>query len=295
MSITASQVKALRDATGVGMMACKKALVECGGDLDEATTYLQKKGIADSAKRAGRSASEGIIAIAIADDGRTAALLELNCETDFVSRNDEFQALADNLVALALDHRVENVSVLRELDWNGAPVEQRIQEATGKIGEKLVARRLACVSISDGVQGGVGSYIHAGGQIGVVVAVQAAGADDVGSDAFGTLTRDLSMHVAASDPSVVSGDELDADEVAKKQSIFAAQAQESGKPAEIVEKIVVGRLNKWKKEVSLVNQPFVKNPDDSVEKQIAGVSKEHFSGPATVLAFVRFAVGGAAE
>ncbi len=292
MGISAAQVKELRQATGAGMMDCKKALVECNGDLEEAKTFLKKKGIADSAKRAGRTASEGTIVAKLTEDGSRALLLEVNCETDFVARNDDFVGFATSLADFAVQSGANTIGDLLGSDWNGVAVDEQVKERSGVIGEKLVVRRLAWVGLGD-KPGTIGSYIH-DGKIGVLVALSAASDADAGNDALATLAKDVSMHVAATDPMVVSADEIDPAIVAKEKEIFLHQAAESGKPPEIAEKIVTGRLNKWKKEVALLNQPFVKAPDFTVEKHVAAVSKESLSGSAAVLAFARFRLGEAA-
>ncbi|MCA9563377.1 MAG: elongation factor Ts [Myxococcales bacterium] len=294
MSVQASQVKALREATGAGMMDCKKALVETNGDFEEAKIYLQKKGIADSKKRSAKSASEGRCVTFISSDNRHGLLLEVNCETDFVARNEDFGSFVEGLAELAHKTNAASVGDLLAADWDGEKVETKVQEQSGKTGEKLVVRRLARLDVPEGKSGYLADYIHDGGKIGVLVALNLASDADASSDAVGTLTRDIAMHVAATDPTVVSGDDLDPDAVAREKAILVAQAAESGKPADIVEKMVVGRLNKWKKEVALLSQPFVKDQDVTVEKHVAAVSKS-LSGAAGVRGFVRFLLGDGVE
>lgn len=289
MSITAAQVKALRQATGAGMMDCKKALVKCDGDLEEAATYLKKKGIADSQKRADRTASEGTIVARVLEGG-TAVLLEVNCETDFVARNDDFVGFVNGLCDHAIALGANTVGDLLGSDWDGVQTSERVLEQSGKIGEKIVVANLEWISLG-GKPGTIGTYIHDGGKIGTVVAVAAASADDVQVDAFGALAKDLSMHVAASDPAALSSDDLDPAVVAKEHEIFLARTIEEGKPEEIAKKIVMGRMAKWKKEVVLLDQPFVKEPKVSVANHVKAVSKEHFSGAATVVAFARLRLG----
>jgi elongation factor Ts len=290
MSVSAAQVKALREATGAGMMDCKKALTETNGDFEEAKTYLKKKGIADSAKRAGRTASEGKVVIAEAADGRACVVVEINCETDFVARNDEFGAFAEEVAAKALSTGAGSVDELLAADWDGQSVELRMQVVSGKIGEKIDVSNVGWGRIPDGKVGGFGTYLHDGGRIGVVVTLTAASEADAAAESFQQLGRDLAMHVAASSPVVVNSDELDETMVAKEKEIFLAQAENSGKPADIREKMVLGRLAKWKKEISLLDQPFVKNPDLTVAKHVAEISKS-LSGKADVVSFVRFRVG----
>lgn len=294
MTISANLVKSLREATGAGMMDCKKALQSCDGDLEQAQLYLQKKGIADSKKRAGRSADEGLILAKVHEDGRDGLLIEVNCETDFVARTDGFQAFANALGEIAARNKAQSVSTLLEQDWDGMLTQERLLEQSGKTGEKLAVRRLSWVGIPDGSTGMVGQYIHDGGKIGVIIALTTASEADIKTDTLQSLAKDLAMHIAASDPFVVSADDLDASLVARQTEIFEAQALDSGKPANIAEKIVMGRLNKWKGEVTLLAQPFVKDPDVVVDKHIGRVSKE-LSGPAKVVSFVRFRLGESLE
>jgi elongation factor Ts len=293
MGISAKQVKELRDSTGAGMMACKKALIECDGNIDEATDYLKKKGIADSQKRANRSASEGVTIVRSLSGGKGALLLELNCETDFVARNESFVEFANSLADFAAETGDYEAASLLKRDYCGIVLEEKIKEQSSKTGEKLVLSRVGKVSIPENSAGGVGHYIHDGGKIGVVVAMTTATSEDTSTDAFNQLVKDLAMHVAACSPVVVSDIEIPAVLLNKEKEIFLAQAAESGKPPEIAEKIVTGRLNKWKKEISLLDQPFVKNPDVSVEGHVASVSKEYFSGSANVCSFLRYRVGEA--
>ena len=290
MTISAKLVKSLREATGAGMMDCKKALQSCDGDFEQAKLHLQKKGIADSKKRAGRSANEGLVIAKVLEGGREGLLIEVNSETDFVARTDGFQAFANALADLAGNTKAQSVSTLMEQDWDGTPTQERLLEQSGKTGEKLAARRLNWVGVPDGSAGMVGQYIHDGGKIGVIIALTTASEADIEADALQRLAKDLAMHVAASDPVVVSADDLDASLVARQTEIFEAQALDSGKPANIAEKIVMGRLNKWKGEITLLAQPYVKDPDVKVDKHIGRVSKE-LSGPAKVVSFVRYRLG----
>ncbi len=276
MAITASMVKELRERTGAGMMECKKALVETNGDLDAAVEHLRKSGQAKADKKAGRTAAEGRIVIRQDDPGRTAVLLEVNCETDFVAKDENFTAFAEAVADRILKDRPADVEALLALpiDDSGKSIEEARKELVAKIGENIGVRRFAVVE----ADGPLGLYLH-GQRIGVAVALE--GGDEA-------LARDLAMHVAASRPLCISADELPAEVLEKEREIFTAQAQESGKPAEIVEKMVEGKLKKFIKEVTLLGQPFVKDPDQTVEQLLKGAGAE-------VVRMVRLEVGEGIE
>jgi elongation factor Ts len=273
MTISAAQVKELRERTGAGMMECKKALVETGGDLDAAVELMRKTGLAQADKKAGRVAAEGLIAIAQSSDA--AALVEVNCETDFVASGDEFGSFAADVAATALALGDEDVEGLMEARLEGgATVEETRRALIAKIGENINVRRVAVVSGGDYI----GSYIH-GRRIGVAVSLSGGDAD---------LARDIAMHVAASNPQYVDETAVPADVLAKEKEILAEQARNEGKPEQIVEKMVEGRLRKFLAGITLVGQPFVKDPDVTVGKLLA-------SHDASVRRFVRFEVGEGIE
>ena len=275
-TVTAAQVKALRDRTGAGMMDCKKALVEAGGDLDAAVEAMRKSGLAAADRKAGRIAADGLVAIEA--DGSRGAMVEVNCETDFVAREEEFQAFAREVAGLLLAHEPDGVDSLGALRLEGgATVEDRRRELVARIGENISVRRF---EIIDAPGGCVSGYSHAG-RIGVLVAVDSR--DD--PPATG---KDIAMHVAASRPLAVSESDLPPDLVARERSIIEAQAAESGKPPAIVEKIVAGRLRKFTGESTLLGQPFVKDPDIKVADYLSGRG-------AVVHRFVRFEVGEGIE
>lgn len=278
MAITAALVKELRERTGAGMMECKKALVETDGDIDAAIEAMRKAGMAKADKKAGRVAAEGKIEVAVAADGRQAALVEINCETDFVAKDENFQRFAAAVAQRALDNGTTDAAALAETPMSEG-AEQTVNEARqaliAQIGENVTVRRCALVQAA-GDQLGV--YQH-GTRIGVVV-------DLKGGD--GELAKDIAMHIAASRPLCVAPDDVPQDVLDKEREIFTAQAAESGKPAEIVEKMVSGRIKKYLNEVSLYGQPFVKNPDVSVGQLL----KE--SG-AEVMRFERLEVGEGIE
>ena len=250
MSVTAQQVKELRERTGVGMMECKKALTETGGDMDAAIEHLRKTGLAQADKKAGRVAAEGIVVSA--ENQQRAILLEVNCETDFVAKDDSFQEFARQVAEKALASNAEDVAELNEQELaDGDTVEKRRQALIARIGENVQLRRIASLS-KDGRA--VGSYIH-GGRIGALCAV--SGGDQ-------TLARDLAMHIAAFAPIHRSPDEVPAEAVEHEKAILRAQAESSGKPADIIEKMVEGRLRKHLAEVTLYGQPYLKDQESSV-------------------------------
>ncbi len=273
MSITASMVKELRERTGAGMMECKKALVEANGDMDAAAENLRKSGQAKADKKAGRVAADGRVVIAA--DGSRAVIVEVNSETDFVAKDENFIAFAEAVAATALDAGTTDVEAFaNETLADGRSVEQARTDLIAKIGENIGVRRIASVS-SDGV---LAYYTH-GARIGAVVAMD-------GGDA--SLARDIAMHVAASNPMCIDESGVPAETLESERRILTEQAQESGKPADIVEKMVTGRVNKFLKEITLLGQPFVKDPDIAVGKLLGGAG-------ATVTSFVRFEVGEGIE
>ena len=272
MDITAALVKELRERTGSGMMECKKALVEAGGDIDTAAEAMRKAGLAKADKKAGRTAAEGVIAVKSSLDGKQAAMVEVNCETDFVAKGDDFKHFAESVAQAALDSRAADAeALLGSPIQGGTDVNTTRQALVAKLGEKIDVRRLVRFESKQGL---IGSYLH-GSRIGVLVELQ-------GGDM--SLARDIAMHVAASKPVCVDSSEVPAELVAKEKDIFVAQAAESGKPAAIIEKMVEGRIKKYLSEITLLGQPFVKNPDISVEKLLQ-------EKVAKTLRFQRFEVG----
>lgn len=275
MAITAGMVKELREMTGAGMMDCKKALAETDGDMDAAVEFLRKKGMAGADKKAGRVAAEGVIAIAISDDKKKAVIAEVNCETDFVAKGDEFKAFADEVAQIALNKETTDIEALmNETMANGKTIDERRRELIAKIGENMTVRRLELVETS----GEIGQYQH-GEKIGVVV-------DMTGGDEG--LMRDIAMHIAALKPTAVSADDVDPEVVEKERKFQIEQAQESGKPMEIIEKMIEGRMRKFLQEITLLGQPFVKDADQTVEKLLK-------SQGASVGGFIRLEVGEGIE
>ncbi len=274
MQITAAMVKELRERTGAGMMECKQALVDESGDMEAAVANLRKKGQAKADKRAGRIAAEGYIGMALAADARSGALVEINSETDFVAKQDEFQSFANSVAQRALDECPADVGVLLAAPMEqggGQTIEERIRDMVMRIGENISLRRFQVVQSADG---SVAAYIH-GGRIGVLVDL--AGADE-------SVGKDIAMHVAASGPLAISEGDMSADVLGKERDILLAQVADSGKPPEIQEKMIAGRMKKYLAGVTLLGQPFVKDPDQTVEKYLEGAG-------ASVSAFSRFEVG----
>ncbi|MBO9462798.1 translation elongation factor Ts [Labrenzia sp. R5_0] len=289
MSITAAMVKELREKSGAGMMDCKTALTEAGGDMEAAVDWLRTKGLAKAAKKAGRVAAEGLVGVAA--DGNKAAVIELNSETDFVARNEGFQELVSNVakVAVGTDGSVEAVSAA---NLGGKPVAEAITDAIATIGENMTLRRTAVLAVNEGV---VATYVHSAvsdglGKIGVLVALESAG----DTDKLNGLGRQIAMHVAATSPLSLNTEELDPTVVEREKSVFSEQARESGKPENIIEKMVEGRLRKFYEEVTLVKQAFVINPDQTVEQAVEALAKE-IGAEVKLTGFVRFAIGEGIE
>ena len=276
MAITAALVKELRERTGAGMMECKKMLTETDGDIDLAIEELRKRGAAQADKKAGRIAAEGTIVTLV--DGDKAATVEVNCETDFVAKDENFVGFANAVAATVLANEPADVEALAALSIEGgdSTVEEARQGLIAKIGENISLRRFEVVTAQDGET--LGAYQH-GNKIAVLVRLNGGDQD---------LAKDVAMHVAASKPVCISADDVPAELLEKEREIFAAQAAESGKPAEIMEKMVEGRIRKYLNEVTLLGQAFVKDPDQSVEKLLR-------SNSATALQFVRYEVGEGIE
>lgn len=275
-TIKAAQVKELRDKTGVGMMDAKKALVETNGDIDAAIEYLRETGMSKAAKKADRIAAEGLSNVYI--EGNTAVIAEINSETDFVSKNEKFQDLVKNITKTVASSDVTTVDEALELNMDGETIQNTITEATQTIGEKITFRRFAKVDKTDNDV--YGDYEHMGGRIGVLTIVE--GTDDV------EVARNVAMHIAAINPQYATRDEVPQEARDNELRVLTEQAKNEGKPANIVEKMVVGRLNKWLAEVSLVDQPYVKNPDQTVGAYL----KEN---GASIKAFIRYEVGEGIE
>ena len=274
MAIGAALVKELRERTGAGMMDCKRALVEAGGDLEHASELVRKSGQAKADKKAARVAAEGTVLVKGTTDGNKYVVVEVNSETDFVAKDENFAGFAAAVAEAALIGEYTDVAALMASESNGKTLETRRQELVAKVGENIAVRRFQVLQSSETI----GSYSHMG-RIGVLVELQ-------GGDSG--LARDLAMQVAATSPRYVSAAEVPEDELAKEREILAAQALQEGKPEDIVQKMVEGRLRKYLDEVTLTGQPFVKDPDTKVEKLLAAVD-------ASALSFVRYEVGEGIE
>ncbi len=286
-AITAAAVKELRDRTGAGMMECKKALTEADGDLEKAIAVLRERGLAKADKRSGRDTTEG--AIAMSAEGGRGAIVELGCETDFVARTDEFQALAASLAAAAAgDPKASTPEALEAADANGKSVSDLLKEAISTLGENIVIKRVQRLEVEPGY---IGGYVHAGGKLGVLVALETGASGDGLHEA----ARDLAMHVAAADPSPLAIDRAGIPEgsVAAERELFEKQAKQSGKPEKVIEKIVEGRLNKYFSEVCLLEQSFVKDPDQSVEAMLKAAG-DSLGAPLTVTDYIRYRLGESA-
>ena len=289
MNITASMVKELRGKTGAGMMDCKTALKETDGDIEAAFDWLRKKGIAKADKKSGRTAAEGLVGVAA--NGNKAAVIELNSETDFVARNDDFQALVSGVASAALDTD-GSVDAILAADLGGKKIETAITEAISTIGENMSLRRACVMEVPKGV---VSSYIHNAtgeglGKIGVLVALESSG-DAAALDAIG---RQVAMHVAATNPLAATKDEIDPAVVARETAIFSDSARQSGKPENIVEKMVEGRLRKFFEEVVLLSQTFVIDGENTVEQALKNAEKD-VGAEITLKGFVRFQLGDGIE
>ncbi|KTD60161.1 Elongation factor Ts (EF-Ts) [Legionella sainthelensi] len=276
MSISASLVMELRARTGAGMMECKKFLIATNGDIEAAITEMRKAGQAKADKKADRVAAEGVVIIARSADGRTAVMLEINSETDFVARDENFTNFANTVAEVALNSSVSTVEELSVLPFTSSTsVEQARQELVAKIGENIKLRRLERMSCDNGV---IGCYLH-GSRIGVMAALKSNNEE---------LAKDIAMHIAASKPIVVSREQVSAEAIENEREIFTAQAKESGKPQDIIDKMIEGRINKFIDEVSLLGQPYVKNPDIKVGQLLKEKNTE-------VLSFIRYEVGEGIE
>jgi len=290
VEITAALVKSLREKTGAGMMDCKKALTENGGHMEASVDWLRSQGLAAAAKKAGRAASEGLVGIA--SNGTKGAVVELNVETDFVARNESFQDFVESLVQIALAGDGD-VEALKAADHPaGENVTEQLTQLISTIGENMDLRRSAVLEVENGV---VSTYVHNAmkpglGKIGVLVALEST-ADAI---AVGALGKQIAMHVAASSPLALTRDDVDADDLERERNILIEQARDSGKPEEIIEKMVEGRLRKYYEEICLLEQTYVIDTDNNVEKAVEVAAKE-IGAPVSIKGFVRFALGEGVE
>ena len=275
MAITAATVKELRERTGAGMMDCKKALQEADGEIEKAIEDMRKSGMAKAAKKAGRVAAEGLVVIKRNTETSQVVIAEINSETDFVAKDDSFKGFCDQIATCILANQPSDIESLMECNIGGQTVEETRQQLVAKIGENISIRRFSLIDSADGI---LGSYLH-GVRIGVIVELE--GSDEV-------LAKDMAMHIAASNPVCIAEEDVPKDLLDKEREILIAQAQESGKPQEIIEKMISGRINKFLKEITLLGQPFVKDPDQTVAKLLE-------SAGATIKSFIRYEVGEGIE
>lgn len=285
--ITAQAVKELREMTNCGMMDCKKALTEAGGDMEKAVEWLREKGLAAAAKKAGRIASEGLVDAYVSEDGKVAALVEINSETDFVAKNADFQMFVKNVAKVVADTNpvdVEDLKTKKYVD-SDLTVEEVLREKILTIGENMNIRRFARY------EGAVVTYIHGGGRIGVLAQFDTDVADNA---AFADVAKDVALQIAAAAPAYLNKEAVPADVIEKEKEILKAQALNEGKPEAIVEKMVMGRISKYYKENCLVDQEFVKDPDLSVSKMLDAKGKE-MGGSISVTAYTRFEKGEGLE
>ena len=289
MAITTEDIKLLRESTGAGILDCKKALQETGGDVDQAIDFLRKKGLAAASKKASREANEGMVSAHISPDGNTGVLVEVNCETDFVARTDDFQNFVKGLVQLVASRpSAANVEALLAAPFSSdssKTVAEKLTEIIAKLGENMVVRRVARFDLAG--DGMLDSYIHTGGRVGVLVDVAGGKASD---SKFAGLVHDVALQIAAASPRYVSQTDVPAEAVEAEKNIYRAQLVEDNKPDNIKERIIEGKLKKWYEEVVLLNQPFVKDNDLTIAKLLEKYGKE-LGSDVTARRFARFELG----
>jgi elongation factor Ts len=288
VSITTADIKQLRELTGAGILDCKKALQEANGDVDLAVDALRKKGLAAASKKASREANDGVVKAAVSDAGEAGAMIELNCETDFVARTGDFQTFADSLLCQVLTNSIKSVDDLLEAPFIENPaitVSAQLQETIAKLGENMKIRQIALFELGD--DGMIDSYIHIGGRVGVLIQVSGGSADDA---RFAELVHDLALQVAAAAPRYITEDEIPSEQVEAEKNIYRAQIAEDKKPDNIKERIIEGKLRKWFSEITLMNQEFVKDSSLTVSKLLKQKSKE-LGSDLEIERFARFELG----
>lgn len=285
--ITAALVKELREMTGAGMMECKKALTEAEGDIDKAVDVLRTHGLAAAAKKAGRATNEGMVMALVSDNGQAGALVELNCETDFVGMNEKFHAYAEKIANAVIANQPADMDALKASEIDGEKVEDVITDAIHTLGENIQLARFAYAGQPEGA---VTNYIHGGGKIGVLVEFKLGDTSFATNEDFKKYGRDIAMQVAAASPVAATRESVDPAIIEHEMSIYKAQAAESGKPENIQEKIATGRMEKFYKESCLTEQAFVKDPDQSVNQYTAAVAKQ-LGTTIEIVNFTRFMLG----
>ena len=286
--ITASLVKELREKTGVAMMECKNALKETEGDIDAAIKILRERGEAKAEKKASRDANEGIIVAALAESGKSGVLVEINCETDFVAKNENFQAFVGEVAATVLAGNVTDLEAAKALPKGDETLEGFIKTKVLEMGENLQFRRFDRLTLNG--EGAVASYIHLGGKVGVLIEVSSEKAETASSETFKDLVKDLTLHIAATSPAGLKREDIPAELVESEKDIFRKQMEGAGKPADILEKIIEGKLGKFYSERCLLEQGFVKEPDTAIKSLLEAKGKE-LGDTITVNRFRRFGLG----
>jgi len=291
MAITASLVKELRDKTSVGMMECKKALTETSGDIDAAITLLRERGIAKAAKKADRDANEGLVSTKIDSSGRVGVIAEVNCETDFVAKNDNYISFVNELVETLSASSANNAEEALTVAKDSGTVDEFIKAKVLEMGENLRLNNFARLALPEGQNGAIASYIHMGGKVGVLLEVGTGNTETTATESFKEVVRDVTLHIAAAAPQGLTRDDICADLLEAEKDIFRKQLEEQGKPAEIIDKILVGKVNKFYSESVLLEQAFVKDPDSSIKQLLEAKSKE-LGDTIEIRNFKRFSIGG---
>ena len=295
MAITATQINELRKATGAGMLDCKKALEENDGDFEKSIDFLRTKGLAAAAKKAGRAATEGMVAAFVSDDLKSGVLLEINSETDFVAKNEKFQSFVSDIGRHILATSPADCAAMLEQPYAGDTsknVQTYLSESISIIGENIQIRRFAKFDITG--NGCIGFYIHAGGKIGVLVQAEGPAVTDANRAAYQSFVKDIAMHSAAAGPRFITRDQVPADVLEREKEIYRIKAKESGKPDAIIEKIIDGQINKFYAEICLNEQVFVKDTDKSIQQVVKEVGNS-VGGPVSITRFERFVLGEGLE
>jgi len=295
MAVTAAQISELRKSTGAGMLDCKKALEQTDGNFEQAVDFLRTKGLAAASKKAGRAATEGMVAAAVSANSDKGVLLEINSETDFVAKNEMFQGFVNDIATHILQANPASVEELLAQPYSGdssKTIQTLLNEAIAVIGENMQIRRFSSYVVP--AAGAIGSYIHAGGKIGVLVEATCDNAAAAKDPAFATFVKDVAMHIAAASPMYVQRSEVDADVLEREKDIYRAKARESGKPDNIIEKIIAGQVNKFYSDICLVEQQFVKDTDKSILQLAAEVGKA-LGTAITITRFTKYTLGEGLE
>lgn len=295
MAVTAAQISELRKATGAGMLDCKKALEQTDGNFDQAVDFLRTKGLAAASKKAGRAATEGMVAASVSADGGKGILLEINSETDFVAKNDKFQGFVTDIANHILQANPASVEELLAQPYCGdssITIQTKLNDAIAVIGENMQIRRFISYVVPGA--GAIGSYIHAGGKIGVLVEATCDNAAAAKDPRFAAFVKDVAMHTAAASPLYVQRSEVDADVLEREKDIYRAKARETGKPENIIEKIIDGQVNKFYGDICLLEQQFVKDTDKSIQ-QLAAETGKALGATVTISRFTKYALGEGLE